>query len=106
MKSGDIVLDKNGNRRVVYQMYSETECSLCIEGYDTYGDMVECDDVINISDLTPTDEHILGESVGTCHRCGEKVYREIDEEIKETYPYVCMNCDENLFSFEVINLVK
>lgn len=34
-------------------------------------------------------------------KCGEYIHKETDKELKKDYPYVCLNCDENMFSFEV-----
>ena len=36
-----------------------------------------------------------------CKRCGCKVNEEVEEELKEEYPYYCPYCDENMYSFEV-----
>ena len=37
-----------------------------------------------------------------CKRCGNFVYKEIHRRNPSfDYPYVCLNCDENMFSFEV-----
>lgn len=33
-----------------------------------------------------------------CKRCGCVVYKEFDD---IDYPYVCLNCDENKYGFEV-----
>jgi len=35
----------------------------------------------------------------TCNRCGSIVIVETDPDID--YPYCCLNCDENMYSFEV-----
>ena len=34
-----------------------------------------------------------------CKKCSELVFKEIHPEID--YPYVCLNCDENMYEFEV-----
>lgn len=36
-----------------------------------------------------------------CPHCGKKVRKELDEQLKKEYPYVCFWCDENLYVFEV-----
>lgn len=36
-----------------------------------------------------------------CNRCGGKVVKEVDTELKKEYPYYCLVCDENMYSFEV-----
>ena len=35
-----------------------------------------------------------------CKRCGAKVEKEMDSELKKEYSYYCPECDENLFAFE------
>lgn len=37
-----------------------------------------------------------------CRHCGGNITKETDTELKKNYPYVCLNCDENFYSFEVI----
>jgi DNA-directed RNA polymerase subunit RPC12/RpoP len=37
-----------------------------------------------------------------CVKCGSEVLPEVSEELKKEYPYYCEECDENLYSFEVI----
>jgi len=34
-----------------------------------------------------------------CPKCLSKLYNEIIKEID--YPYVCLNCDENFYNFEI-----
>ena len=34
-----------------------------------------------------------------CPKCSSKLYEETVEEID--YPYVCLNCDENFYNFEI-----
>ena len=36
-----------------------------------------------------------------CNKCNEKVEIETDIYLKKEYKYVCHNCDENLYEFEV-----
>ena len=36
-----------------------------------------------------------------CIRCGSRVRKENDKELKKQYPYYCPECDENMFEFEV-----
>jgi len=36
-----------------------------------------------------------------CKRCNSFVYKEIDKDLLKIYPYVCLNCNENMFNFEV-----
>ena len=36
-----------------------------------------------------------------CKRCGHPVYSETDPDIAIDYPFICPECDENMFSFEV-----
>lgn len=35
-----------------------------------------------------------------CNKCDSKVIEEMDERLKEEYPYYCENCDENLYLIE------
>jgi len=35
-----------------------------------------------------------------CKNCHDKVYKEINK-TRDNYPFVCLTCDENMFSFEV-----
>ena len=35
-----------------------------------------------------------------CPRCGKKLLKEKDPELKKTYPWVCSKDDENFFDFE------
>jgi NADH pyrophosphatase NudC (nudix superfamily) len=41
-----------------------------------------------------------------CGRCGTVVQPETDSQLKETYPYYCSECDENMFGFEVTDEPK
>ena len=34
-------------------------------------------------------------------RCGEKVIKETDKELKKNYPYYCPACNENMYNFEL-----
>ena len=34
-----------------------------------------------------------------CPKCSSKLYEETVKEID--YPYVCLNCDENFYNFEI-----
>ena len=34
-----------------------------------------------------------------CPKCSSKLYNEIIKEID--YPYICLNCDENFYNFEI-----
>lgn len=36
-----------------------------------------------------------------CRRCGCKVVRETDPDLKKQYPFYCPDCDENMDNFEV-----
>ncbi|MCM1559579.1 MAG: hypothetical protein NC123_08545 [Butyrivibrio sp.] len=36
-----------------------------------------------------------------CRRCGTRVRKERDKDLKRQYPYYCPKCDENMFEFEV-----
>lgn len=36
-----------------------------------------------------------------CNKCNEIVEIENDIDLKKEYEYVCYNCDENLYGFEV-----
>ena len=38
-----------------------------------------------------------------CRYCGTEVEEETDEYLKESYPYYCPNCDENMYGFECVN---
>jgi len=51
LRSGSKVLEDDGSVGVVYDIYSETEVSLCIEGYEKKGEMEERDFQTNIKDL-------------------------------------------------------
>lgn len=35
-----------------------------------------------------------------CRRCGSRVLPETDEDLKKEYPHYCVQCDENMYSFE------
>ena len=35
-----------------------------------------------------------------CNKCDNEVVEETEEELKKVYPYVCKDCDENMFEFE------
>lgn len=35
-----------------------------------------------------------------CFRCGTKLEKETDKELKKDYPFFCPTCDENMFLFE------
>lgn len=35
-----------------------------------------------------------------CNRCGHKVKRETEKDLKKEYKYYCGYCEENLYSFE------
>lgn len=35
-----------------------------------------------------------------CRKCGTAVEREVDEELRIEYPYYCLKCYENMYSFE------
>ena len=35
-----------------------------------------------------------------CNRCGELVVKEPNIDLKKEYPYVCLECDENLYEIE------
>lgn len=98
MISGDIVIEKDGNKAVVYEVYNETECSLCINGYDTIGDMAERDSLTLISDLTVTDKNIFGKPLGLCNQCDSPIFK---EKVLKGYPYYCPNCNENKYNIEV-----
>lgn len=37
-----------------------------------------------------------------CFKCGTKVKKEKDEDLKKEYPYFCPCCDENMYNFEVL----
>lgn len=39
-----------------------------------------------------------------CPRCKERLDAETDSELRKEYPFVCHNCDENFYRFEVIVL--
>ena len=51
LKSGDKVIESDGNVGVIYDIYSHTKVSLCIEGYDEVGDMVERDSLTDVRTL-------------------------------------------------------
>lgn len=51
LRSGSAVLEKNGFVAVVYDVYTDTEISLCAEGYHSKGDMVERDGMTDISEI-------------------------------------------------------
>lgn len=60
--------------------------------------------------------HISGRSIGrtilkrrngrrmVCRRCGSKVRRERESGLREEYPYYCPRCDENMYSFECMEM--
>ena len=35
-----------------------------------------------------------------CRKCGTKVRKETEKELRKEYPFYCPKCDENLFGFE------
>jgi len=39
-----------------------------------------------------------------CPKCSSKLYNEIIKEID--YPYVCLNCDENFYNFEITENIE
>lgn len=36
-----------------------------------------------------------------CPRCNKEISKETNKELIQKYPYVCLNCDENFFQFEL-----
>ena len=60
--------------------------------------------------------HISGRTLGrailkkaagrrmACRRCGSKVRREREAGLREEYPYYCPRCDENMYSFECMEM--
>ena len=36
-----------------------------------------------------------------CTRCGAPALKEIDQKLRMEYPFYCVNCNENLYMFEV-----
>jgi len=42
----------------------------------------------------------------TCNRCGTVVKKETDNELKEEYPFYCPECDENMYDFEVTEIIE
>jgi len=45
------------------------------------------------------EEYTGHETDKKCKRCGSIVFKEIHPEID--YPYVCLECDENMYEIEV-----
>ncbi len=39
-----------------------------------------------------------------CPKCNKELTKETDKKLKKTYPLVCLNCDENFFNFEGIQI--
>lgn len=39
-----------------------------------------------------------------CRRCGSKVQPEKDDWLRKEYPYYCPDCDENMYSFECMEM--
>jgi hypothetical protein len=38
-----------------------------------------------------------------CRNCGTPLTEETDKDLKQTYPLVCLKCDENMFTFEAVS---
>ena len=49
--------------------------------------------------LVDAHEHMRAKTNKKCPKCSSKLYEETVEEID--YPYVCLNCDENFYNFEI-----
>lgn len=39
-----------------------------------------------------------------CRRCGTEVHRERERHLRKEYPYYCPDCDENMYSFECMEV--
>lgn len=39
-----------------------------------------------------------------CRRCGAEVQRERERQLRKEYPYYCPDCDENMYSFECMEV--
>ena len=47
--------------------------------------------------------HSIGElTKDYCPNCGAELTKETDKDLKKTYPFVCLKCDENFFKFETV----
>lgn len=44
--------------------------------------------------------------IRVCNRCGTAVIAETEEGLRDEYPYVCIHCDENMYSFETLLVPK
>lgn len=39
-----------------------------------------------------------------CRKCGAEVQRESERQLRKEYPYYCPDCDENMYSFECMEV--
>jgi hypothetical protein len=51
LRCGSKVIEQDGEIAVVYDIYSDKEVSLCLEGYTRKGNMEERDSLTHISEL-------------------------------------------------------
>lgn len=51
------------------------------------------------TDFSPND-FSCGDNTPKCPRCGVKLERETDTNLKREYKYFCPKCDENYYAFE------
>lgn len=71
---------------------------------EIYGVELDCfPDEVNLTVLKEA-ENLKPPTVkiGYCPKCHKPVIPETDPELKKEYPYLCPNCDENMYEFEVI----
>lgn len=47
---------------------------------------------------------VPGMHAAACGKCGSVVVPETDMELRKEYPYYCPCCDENMYSFECIDI--
>ncbi len=44
--------------------------------------------------------------IKVCQKCMGRVRRERSRELRKKYPYYCPYCDENMYSFECMEVLK
>jgi len=45
-------------------------------------------------------------NIAFCPHCNNKLEQETDKDLKKEYKFICKDCDENFYSFEVVYITQ